>query len=59
MHLLVWEMTWVPRGACASGPSLPEDAHVLQKAVNREREQSALEQIRVEKRGGIDEKDER
>lgn len=29
MHSLVWEMTWVPRDACASGPSSPEDAHVL------------------------------
>lgn len=37
MHSLVWEMTWVLRDACASGPSLPEDAHVLSKAVKKKK----------------------
>lgn len=56
MHSLVWEMTWVLRDACASGPSLPEDAHVPSKAVKREKEKSILEWIRVEEKGGIDKK---
>lgn len=38
MHSRVWEMTWVLRDACASGPSSPEDARALWKAVGRRRE---------------------
>lgn len=60
MHLLVWVMTWVPRDACASGPSSPEDARVLWKAVKRQEEgwggrgECGLDSIRVWGVGWVD-----
>lgn len=51
MHSRVWEMTWVLRDACASGPSSPEDARALWKAVGRRRER-VRSRLGAEGRGG-------
>lgn len=53
MHSRVWEMTWVLRDACASGPSSPEDAHALWKAVGRRRRRDCIRsRLGAEGRGG-------